>query len=241
LALADPRTGNWHLLRDPALRATVEAAACVIRDEPAAAAASLARGELGLDDLDPADVFRSLPATADALNAQYEKLLGLLVSGSCPPHETEYIHGKLTFQRSHGLADVAGFYRAFGLTMSRRHPERHDHVAVELEFVALLFELENCALDARGNESFDRAIICRDARRRFLAEHVTWWVPTFARLLAIENPGGFYGAVGRFVAALIAAERSLTHLAAPSGPVTASSIERPEECEGCAVGDLASL
>lgn len=241
LALADPKTGNWHALGVSDLQATAEAAAEVVRDEPTAAAVSLARGELGLENLDPAAVIRALPAMDHAFNTLYENVFGLLVSGPCPPHETEYIHSKLTFQRSHSLADIAGYYRAFGLQLSRCHPERHDHIALQLEFIAQLFELENRALKGKDRESTERASVCQDARRRFFADHVVWWVPAFARLLAIENPRGYYDQVGRFVAALIAAERSITGLAAPATPAIPSKVERPEECEGCAVSNIDTL
>lgn len=235
LMLADPKTGNWQKLTDVRLQETVEAAAELIRDEPAAAATSLGLGELALGELDPEPVFRLLPTTEDAFNALYESVFGLLVSGSCPPYETEYIQSKLTFQRSHSLADIAGFYRAFGMQLSRRHAERHDHVALELEFVALLLELENHAVEAGETEPSDRAITCRDARTRFFAEHVAYWVPTFARLLTIENAGGFYEMAGRFLASLIPTERTLLGIAAPATPAAPSLVETPEECEGCAI------
>jgi len=241
LALADPKTGNWDALTSPDLHRTLAAAAEVVRDEPAAAAASLARGELGLDQLDPTAAIRELPATDNAFNTLYESVFGLLVSGSCPPHETEYIHSKLTFQRSHSLADIAGYYRAFGLRLSRCHPERQDHVALQLEFVAQLFELENRAIAANGANVSEPAEVCRSARKRFFAEHLACWVPTFARLLAIENPGGFYDMVGRFLAALIPAERALLGIAAMTHSVAPSQVERPEDCEGCAIHDEIQL
>lgn len=235
LALADPRCGTWEQLSDHQTARVVNAAAELVRSEPAAKADALGLGELPLVDLDPALVLARLPASAEAFNALYEQTFGLLVSSNCPPYETEYIDSKFTFQRSHGLADIAGFYRAFGLDPSTTHPERHDHVALELEFTAFLLGLDRAAGDSDHVDRMERSVICREAQRRFLAEHLAWWVPTFTRLLSLRDPDGFYGAVSRFLAALIAAERALVDVPAPSGRVAPSLVENPDECSGCLV------
>jgi hypothetical protein len=89
---------------------------------------------------------------------------------------------------------------------------------------------------AMENDSADReelARLCRDAQHRFLREHLAWWVPAFSRLMGRENVGGFYAAVGTMLAALMAAERTMFNIEAPSGPVQPSTLERPEECDGC--------
>lgn len=115
LALADPRSGSWHELADARSQQLVAAAAALMREEPSATAEPLALGELPLASLRPERMCECLPHTPEKLNAAYERVFGLLVSGNCPPYETEYIDGKLTFQRSQELANIAGFYRAFGL------------------------------------------------------------------------------------------------------------------------------
>jgi TorA maturation chaperone TorD len=233
LTLTDPRYGTWNLLADPLTQRLVQQAAAILRGEPAAEARPLGQGELGLAELDAANMLTRLPASPSAFNSIYEQSFGLLVSSNCPPYETEYISSKFTFQRSHGLADIAGFYRAFGLEPSTTHPERHDHLALELEFAASLLGLERAAVEGHHPDRIDRSAICRDALGKFLTEHLVWWVPTFARLLSRQDPGGFYDAVSRFLAALMAAERALAGIPAPSGQVAPSTVERPEECGGC--------
>jgi TorA maturation chaperone TorD len=163
------------------------------------------------------------------MNAAYEAMFGLLVSGSCPPYETEYIESKLSFQRSQALADVAGFYRAFGWTSSTKHPERPDHIALELEFMATL-----CGMQLRAS-NLEQATVCRDAQARFLAEHLVWWTPALARLLAHEDPQGFYDAAGRLLTSLLPAHRAVLNVPVHSRPVQPSFVERPEECDGCLV------
>jgi len=232
LALADPRTGSWEQLSDPATRDTAVAAAEVLRDDPAARPASLARGECALETLDLAAVFDHLADSAEAYEAAHGALFGLVVSSAvCPSHEADYVPEKQVFQQSHALADVSGFYRAFGLTPSRRFPERHDHISAELEFMSCLVALER---KADESDEPERAALCRDAERRFLEEHLAWWVPTFARLLSIEaGPNSYYSAVAALLAALIPAERGLLDVAAPEHGAQPVQPASPDACDGC--------
>jgi len=239
ICFLDPRAGTWQRLRDSNDSTLLRDAAELVREHRTSLNIELAKGELSVAQLDPARVLTRLPAAANDLNDEYEAAFGLLVSGSCPPYETEYVNSKLVFQRSNGLADVAGFYRAFGLEPSDQLPERHDHIVLELEFMAYLAALEVTAQSKRTALWRERAGVCRSAQQRFLAEHLAWWTPAFAHLLARQCPGGFYEAAAKFLAALIPAERAILGVAAPSvGPVEPSSIDRPEECEGCTLSEL---
>lgn len=242
--LTDPRVGSWPQLADPGAQALVAAAADLLRDDPAARPEQLGWGERPASELDPAGLFAALPPSADEWNADYEALFGLLVSGSCPPYETEYIDSKLSFQRSQALADIAGFYRAFGWMPSPCHPERPDHIAVELEFMATL-----CGMEL-GASHDEQVAICHESQAKFLSEHLVWWAPALAKLLVYEDPHGFYGAVGRFLTALLPMHRAILGVPAHSGTVQSnqgqssqvqpSLIERPDQCDGCLLqpGDL---
>jgi TorA maturation chaperone TorD len=131
------------------------------------------------------------------------------------------------------MADIAGFYQAFGLKTSRRHAERLDHVVLEFEFMALLLSLEHQAAEGDPKWRNERLQVCRDAESRFFREHLAWWVPAFAHLLGKEaGVGCFYEAVSVFVAALIAAERALFDLPEPGPPAQPTRTE-PEACDGC--------
>jgi len=232
LAFSDPRSGCWTSLANPDLQECVNMAATLIRSEPAARAPELGPGERPLESLDPGRIFSSIPSAAAELNSEYERVFGLLVSGSAPPYETEYVDGKFTFQRSQQLAEIAGFYRAFGLEVSDESPDRQDHVALELEFMAVLIGLESRAA-RHGGTDCARANICRDGQQRFLENHLIWWVPAFARLLERELPNGFYTAAGDFLTAFLPAERVLVDVTIPNVASGPSLLERPEECEGC--------
>jgi TorA maturation chaperone TorD len=234
-ALADPRTGSWPRLAEPSTRTLSTDAAALVRSERQAVASPLARGEQPLGTLEVEPLLVALPESAEALNGLYESAFGLLVSGSCPPYESEYVDGKLSFQRAQLLADVAGFYQAFGLEPSHDHPERHDHLVLELEFMATLLDLEHRAAETSSPEADERIALCQEAQRKFLTEHLAWWVPTFAALLRHQAPHGFYASAADLLGALIAAERGLLSVDAPHCVSQPSRVERPEECEGCAL------
>jgi TorA maturation chaperone TorD len=236
LSLVDPRTGSWNVLRRLTDDRLLSDAAAVIRALPQVKSLKLGIGERPVKYLDPLAVLQRLPESQTALNTEYENTFGLVVGSACPPYETEYIGSKFAFQRSNSLADINGFYHAFGLTIASGRAERPDHVALELEFMASLLGLESHAAceGAHGNDELLN--ICREAQIRFLTEHLAWWAPAFARLLMRENERGFYAAVGLFLAALIPAERALLNVEVQSRRVRPSQLEAPDACTGCELG-----
>ena len=230
LAFLDPRDGTHRQLADSKLQEFARAAAEWLRSDPRAVAEPLGLGERLLSELDVQPALSRLPCTAQRLNEEYEATFGLLDAGDAPLCETDYMGAKFTFQRSHQMADVAGFYRAFGLDLSNQHRGRPDHIALELEFMAVLIDLERRAAGVPDHERID---VCRNAQRRFLNEHLAWWVPTLAALLGRLHPEGFYAAVGRLVSSFLPADRALLGVDVPRQVVEMSRIEVPEECDGC--------
>jgi TorA maturation chaperone TorD len=230
LTVLDPRQGLHSSLADDLVQETAKAATEWLRNEPLAVVESLALGERSLAELRIEPVVSRLPLTSEALNQEYEATFGLLDAGDVPLCETDYIGAKFTFQRSHQMADVAGFYRAFGLDSSSQRAGRPDHIALELEFMAVLIDLERRAAEAGDSERFG---VCRRAQERFVREHLAWWIPTWAALLDRLHPNGFYAAVGRLVSAFLPVERTLLGIGLPQPLGEPSRIESPEECDGC--------
>lgn len=233
LTLADPLAGAWDRLDTLRNDSPLVEAAALIREVAKISPSELGLGERPTAELDPRPVLDQLPGSRHAHNAEYEKTFGLLVSSICPPYETEYIGSKFEFQRSNGLSDINGFYHAFGLAIADKHPERADHIVLELEFMAHLLELDRRAANDAGELRKNHLQVCRDAQSRFLKEHLAWWVPAFAKLLALESRSGFFAAAGVFLAALIPVERAVLKVDRQSRPLSASRPELPETCEGC--------
>lgn len=237
LALLDPRLGSWSRLRELRNDPLLAESADFLRNLPNASSKTLARGERPLDLLDTESVLRLLPEAEHELNDSYEAVFGLLVSSNCPPYETEYINSKFAFQRSNSLADVSGYYHAFGLKPADEHPERADHVAIELEFMACLLGLERAAADCMSVGCEERLDVCRAAQKNFLERHLAWWAPTFAMLVEKADNGGYYAAAAAFLAAFMAAERSILGVSPAFKMTEPSVVEGPDMCDGCGLAN----
>lgn len=233
LSFLDPRVGAWERLNAMRDDALLFEAGALFREAAIAASGIDVANSNSINSIDPRLVLARLPCSAEALNGEYENTFGLLVSSNCPPYEMEYVNSKFTFQRSNTLADISGYYQAFGLEGSRTNPERPDHIVLELEFMATLLGLERGATGADSLARDERRQVCRNAQLRFLQEHLSWWIPGFAMLIIKQNGGGFYAAAGAFTTAFIAAEQRLLGLPPTAGRAMPTSEERPEFCDGC--------
>jgi len=111
-------------------------------------------------------------AAGGANEDAYSRLLGHTVRSDCPPYELEYRSAEV-FQQTQTLADIAGFYRAFGFDTTGPLTERADHAATEWEFLAILSMKESLA---RREEDVD---CCVSAQRSFLEDHAAAWMPAF--------------------------------------------------------------
>jgi DMSO reductase family type II enzyme chaperone len=135
----------------------------------------------------------------DALAAEHRRLFGHTARGAVPPYETEYGDDDL-FQQPQELADLAGFVRAFGLTLHADAHERIDHVSCQCEFMFFLACKEAYAL-TRGDA--ETAAVTRDTARAFLRDHLARFAPAFARRLREADPAGFFGSLAGLLLALV--------------------------------------
>jgi TorA maturation chaperone TorD len=231
-----PYASGWHQARDPVAQDIALAAADWI-DSGTATESTLDSRDV-TDPMTPevACLVDGLRAPLDELRADYDRIFGLVVPKDCPPYETEYYPTQETFARSQQMADIAGFYRAFGIEPARSSPERPDHLALELEFMAFLLLKKREALAAADSdpEAAERAQICDQAQRDFFRDHLAWWVPTFAAGLRHKARGGYHGALAAALAAWVPDEcrrLGIESVLRPAGP---ELIEKPDEQSGCA-------
>lgn len=132
----------------------------------------------------------------------YVRLFGHAVRGMCPLYELEYGRSEITQQAS-GLADIAGFYTAFGMELDRDTDERVDHIAIESEFMSVLCRKEALALGENQQEHLEVSV---NAQRTFLRDHLAAWFPAFAYRVQEADPDGFYGALTEFGSAFMTSE-----------------------------------
>lgn len=231
-ALSDPRGPGGRILSDADERRLAAAAADVLRDEARLDPVPLGFGEQSSDDLDLTDLIADLEHSREATIRDYDRVFGLVTIRECPPYETEYCSTEDPFLRAQQLADVAGFYAAFGLRGGRERPDRPDHVALELEFMAHLL-LKKRLADDGTSEGSERAQICADAAQRFFRDHLAWWAPSFASGLRSRSNDGFYAKIARMLAAFLPTERCRYGVKTPRAPVRPAGYEHSEESSSC--------
>jgi len=250
LACSDPRSERWRKLQDPAVRERALAAASYVAGHVDLQPEALAPGELSPAEFDLSSLLDRLDEPGLDPVAAHDRTYGLLSSSECTPHETIYCPQTFSVYRSGRLADIAGFYEAFGVTASRDQPERVDHIALELEFMAWLLAKEEHALASKDAAAAEHAEICQEAERRFFEEHLAWWVPAYAGALwmrtegtpgpvgAAAPPSTFHGALAQALAAFVPAERARLGVGPPQElvePLPTEDTEAPD-CQGCSVG-----
>jgi TorA maturation chaperone TorD len=248
LCATDPRAERWPGLADPDLQESVQLGAETLVQVDDSPSGGLAPGELGLEYLEPSALLSFINSTSrEKLAEAHDQIFGLVLSKECPPYESEYSSQSFSVSRSHRMADVAGFFRAFGVEASDDHRERPDHVALELEFMSWLIAKETRALESGEAEAEERARICHDAQKKFFTEHLGWWLPAFAMALRHKAgdkseppcaPENFHTALGSVLAAFTAVERMILDIEppkelAPRNPLPTETADFDEGCSGC--------
>ena len=132
LACSDPNSARWKKLFDPTERELALSAWQELLADPAFAVGPLAPGERAPEGEELKSIVASLDNHECDHTAAHDSIFGLVISKECPPYETQYCPQTFSVYRSGRMADIAGFYSAFGVTPSRDQPERVDHIALEL-------------------------------------------------------------------------------------------------------------
>lgn len=127
-------------------------------------------------------------AGADGVACDYESMFGGAVA--CSPYEAGYEPDP--FRGTRQIADVAGFYRAFGVTSEGPAAERPDHVACELEFLAFLTARRVAAVE-EGDRTRDA--ILAEVEDAFLRSHLASFMGPFCDAVAAESQSPVFTAL----------------------------------------------
>lgn len=126
--------------------------------------------------------FPQLSSKKEYLLSEYDRLFR---ASEVWLYGTEYL-AENEFQRVNLLADISGFYRAFGLEPDRDRP---DLLASELEFMYYLILKR---LHAFENGEREKALICLDAQKKFFTEHLCPAATKIAEAIISQGQNNFY-------------------------------------------------
>lgn len=225
IALRDPREMAFDKLRDPECSQAVLDAAAMLDTEAEQQAEKLMAPAIEL-------CRQCRDTSGPTLYSHYARLFGHTARGKVTAYETEY--GELTgFRQTQELADISGFYEAFGLSIGIRGRERADHVAAELEFLAFIHRHEHHKL-AAGNT--DAAHEVNRAGRLFITDHFGHFGRAFACALATDSDHPLYRATAWLLTTHLMCEFRRCGLDGTAPLVTLRSSEEaevPAICGSC--------
>ena len=154
------------------------------------------------------------PAPLASVLSATEEYSRLFIGGDAIVlHETSYSGTG----RSTELADINGFYLAFGFDLRADQHEVADHLGVELEFYSLLLLKQAYALEQGWPDKFE---ITRDAAKAFLTDHLGRWVDKVHERAIERQAAPIYQAL--FEAAAAAVQRECQAFAVRPAPLMCS-------------------
>ena len=227
-AFGDPGRDTWAWLTDGGTRTAFQSAV-----------GALANGSTLGHGSALALAGRLEPDSFESFQSAYVVAFGHAARGDCPLNEIEYgdLNADPLFQ-PHRLADLAAFYRAFGLEVADGAAERPDHIGMELEFMSVLAAKEAHAHELQLDE--ENVELCVGAQKKFLREHLGRWSPAFARRLARRATDETLAVLAEFTRDFISAECARFALPAGSEDLLLRPVDEAAErlCDSCGLGAL---
>lgn len=139
----------------------------------------------------------------EGLRSEHSRLFAGAVM--CRANEVDY--EPLSFSMTEKLADVAGFYEAWGYEITPGLGQRCDFAGVELEFTSLLL-LKQAYAEENGWS--DETVIASEAARKFIGDHVVNWMLMLSdRMYGLTGGEGIIGAGGAVLRHLMEMETEL--------------------------------
>ncbi|GAB7021059.1 TorD/DmsD family molecular chaperone [Halostagnicola bangensis] len=147
-------------------------------------------------------VVEAAPTDPDCVDERYSDwatLFGFEKGGEIQQYQIEYAPGTLVTSTD-TLADISGFYKAFGLSLEPDKRERSDHLCLQLEFLSHL-SLQTASLKLDGDET--GLEIVTDAQGAFLEDHLGRWIPRFSETVQEDSGVAFYRTLAELVERLV--------------------------------------
>jgi TorA maturation chaperone TorD len=169
-------------------------------------------------------------ASVEELEAEFNRLFSGAME--CAPYESSFEFD--IFRKQAGLADLAGFYRAFGFELGEASRWQTDHIGVQLEFGSIVLQRTAEAVDADLQE---QAAICVDALRKFLDDHLGRWFAAFSGDVAAQTRLPYYRTLAELTAEWL--ELELQALDLKPDRLRSRRVfdedQAPPNCGGCTV------
>ena len=159
-------------------------------------------------------------AKIEQLADEYSRLF--LGAGLVPLREGGFGGGSKFAAQPAGMADVSGFYLAFGFVLPDLGASPPNSLGAELEFMSLLNLKLALALQRRRTE---HARITRTAMAHFLEDHLGSWAEAFEAALVHAQAAPAYQTMGRLLARTVetdCARLNVRPLKARDGPCKAA-------------------
>ena len=138
---------------------------------------------------------------AESAKFEYDRLFR---AGAVWLYGAEYLATN-EFQRAALMSDIMGFYMAFGLEPDK---ERPDSVVCELEFMHyLIFKRQRLRMNTADDIAGEKLNICRDAERKFFAEHMEPVATHLANKVMAASGHAFYTQAAEELLVFLESER----------------------------------
>jgi TorA maturation chaperone TorD len=148
------------------------------------------------------------PQEGPALRRAFTEACASPRDGACSLYESQYVPGSPQITPVL-IAALEREYAEAGLAPSPALGEPADHLAVELEYMAVLADREASAW-RRGLPADAAGALWR--QQRFMRQHLGRWAPRAARRLIALDPVPFYRAVAEGLLAFVCHDRDLIDL-----------------------------
>lgn len=135
------------------------------------------------------------------IRSEFVDVFGHTLSKKIAPYALEHLKNSDVFFLTQKLADLNGFYQAFGMKVESI--ERADHISTQTEFISFLLLKE---LIAQKDELDEEKEVCEKAFYDFCHDHFSDWAKMFAGNLTEKVDGEFFRLAGIFLQGFLNSE-----------------------------------